>query len=226
MSCESWREALVSRLYAELDPAEDERLGKHLESCDACRSELDELSDARALLGDAEQVAPPAPRVVVLSPRPAVPRYLSFAAGIGWGAVLLSIGLVAGWKLAADDSSRPVPAGDRSVQSTDQAQPASADHAETLATTLSALQRQIDEQERQLRMLTVPPQQQAVLTRQEYETGLAHLRNDLDRQQADHLRFFFDEMRGVEARTNGRINETQQVLQHIVLTNDPRISAQ
>ena len=221
MSCESFREALVSRLYAELDPAEgaakaeDERLEKHLAGCDACRAELDELTETRALLGAAEPVAPPTPRVVVLS-RPAVPRYLSFAAGIGWGAGLLSIGLVAGWKLAPADSVTAQMADGPSVEPTIQAVPANSDRPDTVATTeaIEAMQRKIDDQERRIQMLTAPPAQQAnlILTRQEYESGLARLRDDLDQRQADHVRFFFDEVRGVEARTNGRINETQQVL--------------
>ena len=54
MSCERFREALVARLYDELAPHEDERLSRHLESCDGCRRDLDELSEARRLLGQAE----------------------------------------------------------------------------------------------------------------------------------------------------------------------------
>ena len=228
MSCESFRESLVSRLYAELDPAEGERLDSHLEGCEACRSELEGLSNARARLRDAEPVAPPAPRVVVLSPRPSVPRYLSFAAGIGWGAILLSVGLVAGWNLAPAKSRPTEIAGDSSAGSRVQAVPARSDDADTGVTleALEAMQRKIDDQERRIQTLTATPAMQASLSRQEYESGLARLRNDVDQQQADSLRFFFHEVRGVEERTIGRINETQQALQHIVLASDPRINAQ
>ena len=228
MSCESFRESLVSRLYAELDPAEGERLDSHLEGCEACRSELEGLSNARARIRDAEPVAPPSPRVVVLSPRPSVPRYLSFAAGIGWGAVLLSVGLVAGWNLAPAESRPTEIAGDSSAGSRVQAVPARSDDADTGVTleALEAMQRKIDDQERRIQTLTATTAMQASLSRQEYESGLARLRNDVDQQQADNLRFFFHEVRGVEERTNGRINETQQALQHIVLASDPRINAQ
>jgi hypothetical protein len=228
MSCESFRESLVSRLYAELDPAENDRLDSHLEGCDACRSELEGLSATRARLRDAEPDVPPAPRVVVLSPRPAAPRYLSFAAGIGWGAVLLSAGLVAGWNLAPAEPRPTEIAGDSSAGPMPRAVPARSDDADTRATleALDAMRRKIDDQERRIQALTATPAMQARLTRQEYESGLARLRNDVDQQQADNLRFFFDEVRGVEERTNGRINETRQALHHIVLANDPRINAQ
>ena len=121
-------------------------------------------------------------------------------------------------EIAADSSAGQMP----------RAVPARSEDADTRATleALDAMRRKIDDQERRIQALTATPAMQARLTRQEYESGLARLRNDVDQQQADNLRFFFDEVRGVEARTNGRINETRQALHHIVLANDPRINAQ
>jgi len=219
MSCEHWNESLVSRLYAELGPVEDERLSRHLESCDRCRRVLEELAATRTRLHDAEPLTPSTPRVVVLTPRPALPRYFAFAAGIVCGAILLGAGVLAGRAMTAPRhpmsaaSAQDLPLG---------ARPASAD-----LETIEALRQRLDEQERLIRTMTAAPSgPPSSLTRQEYEAALASLREDLDRRQADHEQFLFDELRGVEARTGARIGETQEWLNLVMLASDPRVNAQ
>jgi len=219
MSCEHWNESLVSRLYAELGPAEDERLSRHLESCRRCRGVLEELAATRTRLHDAQPITPSTPRVVVLSPRPALPRYLAFAAGIACGAILLAAGVYAGRTLITP--RHPI-AGASLHDPPVVAQPASADRE-----TIEALRQRLDEQERLIRTLAAPPAgPRSTLTRQEYEAALANLRDDLDRRQADHEQFLFDELRGVEARTGARIGETQEWLNLVMLASDPRVNAQ
>ena len=80
MSCEDWNASIVSRLYAELEPVEDERLSRHLEECGRCRRVLEEIAATRGRIREGEPIAPSTPRVVVLNPRPTLPRYLAFAA--------------------------------------------------------------------------------------------------------------------------------------------------
>jgi anti-sigma factor RsiW len=220
MSCERWKESLVARLYDELAPHENERLSRHLESCEGCRRDLDELSEARGLLGQAEPVVPTTPRVVVLAPRPAVPRWMGFAAGFVCAALLGGAGLLVGWQLAAVTDELPVEVATETttMPAPIEAQPATYED-------FLALQRRIDEQDRQLRALTSTPTPQAVLTRQEFEGGLAQLQTDFDRRQADQMQFVLEELLGVEARNSARIGETQEALKYVVLANDPRVSA-
>jgi len=221
MDCERFKEALVARLYDELAPHENERLSRHLESCDGCRRDLDELSEARGLLGQAESVVPATPRVVVLAPRSAVPRWMGFAAGFACAALLGGAGLVAGWRIAAGTAEPPVEVatGASPQPAPVEAQPASYDD-------IQALERRIDEQDRQLRaLLTSAPTPQAVLTRQEFEGGLAQLQTNFDRRQADQMQFVLEELLGVEARNSARIGETQEALKYVVLANNPGVSA-
>jgi len=220
MSCERFKEALVARLYDELAPHENERLSRHLESCDGCRRDLDELSEARGLLGQAEPLVPATPRVVVLAPRATVPRWMGFAAGFVCAALLGGVGLLAGWQIAAGTAGPPVEVatGVSTQAASVEAQPASYED-------IQALKRRIDEQDRQLRALTTPATPQAVLTRQEFEGGLARLQTDFDRRQADQMQFVLEELLGVEARNSARIGETQEALKYVVLANNPGVSA-
>lgn len=220
MSCERWKEALVARLYDELAPHENERLSRHLESCEGCRRDLDELSEARGLLGQAEPVVPTTPRVVVLAPRATVPRWMGFAAGFACAALLGGVGLLAGLQLAAGATALPVEVATESTAPTPiEAQPATFEYVQ-------ALERRLDEQDRQIRALTTTPATpQATLTRQEFEGGLARLQTDFDRRQADQMQFVLEELLGVEARNSARIGETQEALKYVVLANNPGVSA-
>jgi len=220
MSCERWKEALVARLYDELAPHENERLSRHLESCDGCRRDLDELSEARGLLGQAEPVVTTAPRVVVLAPRSPVPRWMGFAAGFVCAALLGGVGMLAGWQLAAGAAEPPVEVatGASALPTPLEAQPATYED-------FQALERRIEEQDRRLRALSTPATPQAVLTRQEFEGGLARLQTDFDRRQADQMQFVLEELLGVEARNSARIGETQEALKYVVLANNPGVSA-
>jgi hypothetical protein len=220
MSCERFKEALVARLYDELAPHENERLSRHLESCDTCRRDLDELRDARQLLGQAEPSIPTAPRVVVLAPRPAVPRWMGFAAGFVCAALLSAAGLLVGWQLAPGTQALPV-----EVATAPSDQPAPVEARPASYDEVEALRRRIDEQDRQLQALTTLPEPQSLLTRQEFEGSLARFQTDLDRRQANQMQFVLEEILGVEARNRARIGETQEALQYVVLANDPRVTA-
>ena len=43
MSCERWNEAILGRLYDEIEPDQDLALESHLEGCAVCRASLSEL---------------------------------------------------------------------------------------------------------------------------------------------------------------------------------------
>jgi len=70
MSCDKWQEAIVGRLYGEIDPAEDRALESHLATCVACRVALEGLGRLRVVLRDNEPEVERPPRVVVSATRP------------------------------------------------------------------------------------------------------------------------------------------------------------
>jgi anti-sigma factor RsiW len=217
MACERFREALVARLYDELAPDENDRLSRHLESCEGCRRDLDELGVTREQLARATPDVPATPRVVVVAPRPTVPRWMGFAAGFVC-ALLLGAGMLTGWQLAiqrgaATADVAALPSG------------SAADAGTVSDEDVRALMRRLDEQDRQIRALAAGPPPQSVLTRQEFEGGLARLQTDFDRRQADQMQFVLEEILGVEARNSARIGETQEALKYVALASNPGINA-
>src|SRR5580765_4592048 len=96
MSCTTWKESLIGRLYGEIDAADDAALDVHLASCASCRETLDELRSVRTLLRENEPVIPRSPRVVVLRDRARF-RPALLAASLLGAAVLAGAGAGAGY---------------------------------------------------------------------------------------------------------------------------------
>ena len=71
MSCETFRESILGRLYGENSATADDALTVHLSSCSACRDEIDALARVREALRDGEPQVARAPRLLVLHDRPA-----------------------------------------------------------------------------------------------------------------------------------------------------------
>lgn len=211
MSCKSWKEALVGRLFEELTPEEERRLSDHLDGCEACRVDLDKLSDARRLLREAEPEIPSTPRVVMLTPRPAR-SWLAFAAGFACAALLLGAGLAGGWYLAAG-----------SLQTDGPGEIALAPGPLTDPRVIEALQEQVDDNQRRIQTLFADRPQSVnsqlpkvrYVTQQELDTGLQDFGREVERRRAQDLGLLLQE-----------IGQTQETLRFVVLANDPRISAQ
>ena len=232
MSCEeSWKEVLVSRLYDEITPDEEERLSHHLASCKACSEELEELSSARRLLGEAEPTIPAPPRVLVLDPRSRRPFWSAFAAGFAAAGLLLGAGITAGWLMAGGRGSPSAPSGEIVIDLPGQPDPPVA---------LATLEDRLDSQRNQIQYLytsmglpdshrgSEPTRAQPVrvLTRKEFESGLDLLRNQVRQRRSQDLQILLEEIVGVEVRTDARIGETQEALGYMILASDPRANVQ
>ena len=222
MSCEeSWKEVLVSRLYDEITPDEEERLSHHLASCKACSEELEELSSARRLLGEAEPTIPAAPRVLVLDPRSRRPFWSAFAAGFAAAGLLLGAGLTLGWLMAGGGGSPSAPSGEIVID-------------------LPTLEDRLDRQRNQIQYIytsmglpdshrgsePMRAQPVRVLTRKEFESGLDRLRNQVSQRRSQDLQILLEEIMGVEVRTDARIGETQEALGYMILASDPQANVQ
>ena len=220
MSCESWKEALVSHLYGELAPEEENRLSDHLASCEACRERLEELSAARRLLGEAQPVVPSVPRVLVLRGLSRRPSLMAFAAGFACAALLLGAGLTGGWYLAGGYGETPVRLANFPVEL-----PPTESASTPSAATIDEINRRLDEQRGQLAVLMPSGTPQEVLTRNELESILAQLQRDVGQRRTQDLQVLLEEIAGVEVRTGERIGQTEEALGYVMLASDPRVKA-
>ena len=96
MSCTTWNESLIGRLYGEIEADDDAALDVHLASCASCRETLDELRSVRTLLRENEPVTPRA--TGGRPPRPhEVPPALLGARRSSATAILAGAGVGAGY---------------------------------------------------------------------------------------------------------------------------------
>lgn len=222
MSCDEWKEHLISTLYGEVDPAVELRLRAHLTDCPTCRQELEELEEARRLLRSASPPVPAAPRVVVLAPPATSRSFWVMAASLGAVALLVGFSLRTAWQ-----AERLIPlAGGSGPVSASPAAPAIAKGRDELDRWLderwAGLEKRLGEQRHHL---SEAPSPEAV-TRQELEAVLARLEKKMDRGRAADIQYVLDEITAAELRTGMRLGETQQALHYLALANDPRISEQ
>ena len=207
MACEGWKEQLIAELYGEF-PTEEERhaVRAHLERCDACRLELEEMTAARTALRAADLPIPVAPRMV-LFPLARRRAALPFAAGFA-AAALLGIGLAGGWVLHRRPAASPV-----------------AGLSETDRQAIGALvEVRLAEQrvafERALAARDVSPGG----TRDEVaELDTASDRR-VDQRRATDMRYLLGEIGASEMRAGASIGETQRALQYVALANNPDAS--
>src|SRR5262245_47839410 len=105
MSCERWNDAILGRLYDEIEPDQDRALESHLEGCAPCRASLAGLRRLRTVLQENEPEVPRAPRVVVLRDtsrfRPAL-----LAASLAGAALLAGAGAGAGYAMGRQGAPR------------------------------------------------------------------------------------------------------------------------
>src|SRR5262245_51207311 len=108
MSCDKWQEAIVGRLYGEIEPAEDRALESHLETCLPCRGALDDLGRLRGVLRDNEPEVGRPPRVVV-PPDASRFRPALLAAPLVGAALLAGVGAGAGYAVGRQGASPAAP---------------------------------------------------------------------------------------------------------------------
>jgi len=216
MSCSTWNERWVAKLYDELDADELSRLEAHLAECDSCRDTLDELERARALLREGMPVVPAAPRAVVLrTGRWSQPAW-AFATGLAAALVVFALGAWAGSTLLQRPTGPAVDAGSSLA-----AREASDD---------GALQKRIDALEVQLATLAARPEPAdsapaaACVTREQLDAGLSRLEQQVKYDRYGDMEYLLGEMQQVERRAAGWVDETREAVRLVALSSDPRLN--
>jgi hypothetical protein len=226
MACENYREFLVGSLYDELEPQERETLASHLETCDSCRRELQDLESARGALRLANPEVPATSRVVVLSPKPRRSTWLwSFAAGFASAAVVLGVGIAIGMQMLPS----PGAGGEEGVIPYAQAGlPGDYVTRTELQQALAARDASLDERFRTsgdqwrgtlLADLGREPSFQAYI-----DDRLGRFETTLDERRRSDLSFVMSEIAQSEIRAGYAIDEAQQTLRYVALANHPDLS--
>ena len=224
MSCTTWKESLIGRLYGEIEADDDTALDVHLASCASCRETLDELRSVRTLLRENEPVTPRAPRVLVLRDRTRF-RPALLAASLLGTAILAGAGVGAGYALG---SGRRV------------AEPAVAttSPAATAASTEELVRREVDR-----RLATLSEARAAVtgpssagtvadspadrpLTAKTLGAELAKLERRLDGTRAADLEYVLDQIAASEFRVGTRLGKTNEALRSVALASNPYVNEQ
>ena len=216
MSCERWNEAILGRLYDEIEPDQDLALESHLEGCAACRASLSELRRLRVVLQENEPEVPRAPRVVVLRDtsrfRPAL-----LAASLAGAALLAGAGAGAGYALGRQGSPR-----DAAPVQVAAANPTALD-----AATEALVRKEVESRWAALTAdLDVKPStpDAAAVTQEDLQTALAKFERKLDGNRAEELDYLLGQIEASEVRTGARIGQTNQALRYVALASNPNVS--
>jgi anti-sigma factor RsiW len=214
MSCERWQEAMVGRLYGEIEPAEDRALESHLGACGPCRAALDELRDVRVLLRDNEPQVERPPRVVFLQDRPRFRPALMAASLVG-AALLAGAGAGAGYALGSRSAPPAAPVtAEKSAGSLD-------------AATEALVKREVESRVAALLANATPasvPASAPGLTPDDLRTELAKFERKLDDKRAAEMDYMLGELEASEVRTGARIGQTNQALRYVALASNPNVT--
>ena len=206
MSCETFRESILGRLYGENSATADDALTVHLSSCSACRDEIDALARVSEALRDGEPQVARAPRLLVLHDRPAF-RPALLAASI-LGAALVA-GAAAGggyaWVRGRTAPSGPAPSAPALAAAASPAA-APADRVPAPAATQEAVDRP--------------------MTRAEVDAAIARFERRIDSARAADMQYVLTQLEASEARSGQRIGRTNQALRNVALASNPGIGAQ
>lgn len=215
MSCRQWNEQWVAKLYDELEPAEERRLEEHLATCESCRGTLDDLATSRLLLREGMAAIPSAPRAIVL--RPGRPVW-AFASGLAAALLLFALGAWAGAGVL----------GDAFEERADRGAGPTADETVRLA-----LERRIVTLEAQLAELataaTETPTEPApaavdCVTREELAADLGQIEQRFKYERLGDVEYLMGEMKSIERRAAGWVDETREAVRLVALTGDPRLN--
>jgi hypothetical protein len=210
MSCDKWQEAIVGRLYGEIDPAEDRALESHLETCVACRGALDDLGGLRVTLRDNEPAVERPPRVVVLRDasrfRPAL-----LAASLVGAALLAGVGAGTGYAVGRQSAPAAVPMTVADTAAID-----------------ALVQKELDRRMAALASRTAEPQpapaQAPGVTQDELDSRLAKFERRMDNKNAEQLDYTLGQIEALETRTGARIGQTNQALRYVALASNPNVT--
>jgi hypothetical protein len=221
MSCTTWNESLIGRLYGEIEAADDAALDLHLASCASCRETLDELRSVRTLMRDNEPVVPRAPRVVVLRDRARF-RPALLAASLLGTAILAGGGVGAGYVLG---SGRQAGA------------PATTSAAAAAASTEELVRREVDRRLAALsdarKAATGPASAGAAadsadrpLTAKAFGAELAKFERRLNDTRTADLEYVLDQIAASEFRVGTRLGKTNDALRSVALASNPYVNEQ
>jgi anti-sigma factor RsiW len=213
MPCNEWNDQWIAKLWDELDPAEAETLERHLEGCADCRTTLAELDESRSLVRAASPAVPSGPRVILLETRPRRRPVWTYVSGVAAAVLLFVLGAWVGVQQLA-------PRGvDREQLRSLVAAELAADAAER-----QALEGRVGELEAALRDAdesrdhSVP--QVAAVSREEYETGLRDLEQQMRVERMRDMEFMLGEMNAVELRAARWVDETREGLQMVAMQSN------
>ena len=221
MSCTTWNESLIGRLYGEIGADDDAALDLHLASCASCRETLDELRSVRTLMRENEPVIARAPRVVVLRDRARF-RPALLAASLLGTAILAGGGVGAGYVLG---SGR-------------QAAAPAASAAAAAASTEELVRREVDRRLATLsdgrKVVTGPTSAGAVadpsadrpLTAKAFGTELAKFERRLNDTRTADLEYVLDQIAASEFRVGTRLGKTNDALRSVALASNPYVTEQ
>lgn len=221
MACERWNDAILERLYDEIEPATDTALAEHLAGCRDCRGAFDALARVRGVLREHEPAVPRAPRVVVLREtsrlRPAL-----LAASILGAALLAGAGAGAGYAVARRGDAPP------SVPSSPSAAKPDLD-ASTEALVRREVDRRVAAYEASLRETRAPAPDRAgedapALTEKDLSAALAKFERRITSSRAADLDYMLGQIEASEVRTGARIGQTNQALRYVALASNPAVS--
>jgi hypothetical protein len=213
MVCNEWRDRLLDRLYGEIEGQARIELDRHLEDCEPCRLELEELDGTRKSLSAASPAVPEPPRVVLLGQpdlrgagtgwwsRPG--GFRMFAAGFAAGTVLLAAGMAAGiaWSSGGGPSTGSPPDLTAEIDLVDRMQ-----LDEALDARDARIMNMIDQNSGQV------------------QTSLAEFGSAIEARRKEDLRLVLGELITTEMWTGKAIHENRESLRHLTLASQPGVT--
>ena len=214
MKCEDMPQHLVSLLYGELQPDEEEKIKTHIESCASCRKAYQELESTTGILEKWEDEKPKLSLVFVNEPVSRWKTWLEklnslswarrFALGVpAFAALVLVFLAVLNFRISHREGEWSIAFGlipPRPPSNQEQVFAAALDQQQQ--ETLMLISKLIEESE----------------YRQRRETALtlAQFAQDLERQRQQDLRVVGQSLVGIQRTTEGRFQQTSSVLSDLI----------
>ena len=214
MACEEWIPLWMARMYGEATDEEAEAVERHLRDCAACRNDYETILATRQIVSVHAPQAPPAPRVMVLSPRGRMRPALAFAAGVAVTALVAVISFRLGAERSAPVAVRP-PVDTNPVVASVPTQGDVADWAR------QAVDARLDEWSRSRKEV---PTATRPVTREEIDSSLAALSRRVETDRRSDLDFLMARIAASDQRTEGWMDDTQRALQYVAYSSNPGIS--
>ena len=225
MPCKQWNDEWVAHLYGELNPADEQVLERHLETCAPCRSTFEELSASRRLLQEAAPVVPATPRVVVLRPRPLWANAWAFAAGATCALILFGAGFWAGpyFSTQATPGVEPTARMEQPAPIENLARPASHDESEKRDEFTKSIRSDLLALEQRLAQLEGHSAPQGV-DPQDFQQAINGLQRRFNRERAEDLEYVMRSLTAAELRTGSWMDQTQDAINVLAMRQDPRFA--